>query len=139
MTGNDRLLISFDIDGTMEFGDPSGPISADLVVQLVQRGIVVGCASDKLRSGQAGLWRSYGVQPKFVGGKHHLLDVRERFAADRYIHVGDTEVDEHYALLAGFEFLSVYGEIEMALKSFIEEAPSVARFKDYFPPATHLD
>ena len=127
MTGYDRLLISFDIDGTMEFGDPSGPISADLVVRLVERGIIVGCASDKLRSGQAGLWGRHGVQPRFVGGKHHLLEVRQLFAADRYVHVGDTEVDEHYAMLAGFEFLSVHGEIEAALNGFIDGSTEVGQ------------
>ena len=33
----------------------------------------------------------------FVGGKHHLPDVRRRFAAARYVHLGDTDVDGHYA------------------------------------------
>ena len=32
---------------------------------------------------------------------------RRSSRADRYVHVGDTEVDERYALLAGFEFLHV--------------------------------
>ena len=39
----------------------------------------------------------------FVGGKHHLADVRERFPAERHVHVGDTDVDRHYALLAGLK------------------------------------
>ena len=42
-----------------------------------------------------------------MGGKHHLDDVRSRFSATRYVHVGDTHVDEHYAGLHGFEFVSV--------------------------------
>ena len=51
--------------------------------------------------------RGHGIEPHFVGGKHHLHEVREQFPADRYLHVGDTDVDERYALLAGFEFLHV--------------------------------
>ena len=47
------------------------------------------------------------MEPEFVGGKHHLHEVKAQFPADRYVHVGDTEVDERYALLAGFDFLHV--------------------------------
>jgi len=43
----------------------------------------------------------------FVGGKHHLHEVRSRHDALRYVHVGDTHVDEHFAGLAGFEFVTV--------------------------------
>jgi hypothetical protein len=101
-----RILVSFDIDGTMEFGDPPGPVPAEVARELVGRGYIVGVASDWPRSSQQPLWSRHGVEPEFVGGKHHLHEVKE-FPADRYVHVGDTEVDERYALLAGFEFLHV--------------------------------
>jgi hypothetical protein len=101
------VVVSFDIDGTMEFGDPPGPVSAAVARDLVARGHVVGVASDWPRSSQQPLWSRHGIEPAFVGGKHHLHEVKARFAAARYVHVGDTEVDEHYALLAGFEFLHV--------------------------------
>ena len=93
-----RILVSFDIDGTMEFGDPPGPVSAEVARELVGRGYIVGVASDWPRSSQQPLWSRHGVEPEFVGGKHHLHEVKEQFAADRYVHVGDTEVDERYAL-----------------------------------------
>jgi phosphoglycolate phosphatase-like HAD superfamily hydrolase len=102
-----RVLVSFDIDGTMEFGDPPGPVPATVVSDLAARGVVVGCASDWPRSSQQPLWARHGLEPRFVGGKHHLHEVREQFSADRYVHVGDTDVDERYALLAGFEFMHV--------------------------------
>jgi len=102
-----RILVSFDIDGTMEFGDPPGPVPAAVARELVGRGYIVGVASDWPRSSQQPLWSRHGVEPEFVGGKHHLHEVKEQFPADRYVHVGDTEVDERYALLAGFEFLHV--------------------------------
>jgi hypothetical protein len=102
-----RILVSFDIDGTMEFGDPPGPVSAAVARELFDRGYIVGVASDWPRSSQQPLWSEHGMEPHFVGGKHHLHEVREQFPADRYVHVGDTDVDERYALLAGFEFLHV--------------------------------
>jgi hypothetical protein len=100
-------VVSFDIDGTMEFGDPPGPVPASVARELVARGHVVGVASDWPRSSQQPLWSLHGVEPEFVGGKHHLHEVKARFVAERYVHVGDTDIDEHYALLAGFEFLRV--------------------------------
>jgi hypothetical protein len=102
-----RVLVSFDIDGTMEFGDPPGPVSADVARELFARGYIVGVASDWPRSSQQPLWSTHGMEPHFVGGKHHLHEVRAQFEADHYIHVGDTDVDERYATLAGFVFVHV--------------------------------
>jgi phosphoglycolate phosphatase-like HAD superfamily hydrolase len=102
-----RVLVSFDIDGTMEFGDPPGPVTADVARELFDRGYIVGVASDWPRSSQQPLWSSHGMEPFFVGGKHHLHEVRAEFEADHYIHVGDTDVDERYAKLAGFAFVHV--------------------------------
>ena len=74
---------------------------------VAARGCVIGSASDRPRSNQQELWDRHGVDVHFVGGKHHLPDVRERFDADRYVHIGDTDVDEHFARQAGFEFIWV--------------------------------
>jgi hypothetical protein len=103
-----RVVVSFDIDGTMEFGEPPGPIPVAFVADLVAEGHVVGCASDRGRSSQAPLWHSHGVELHFVGGKHHLPEVRAAYRAERYVHIGDTHVDRHYAGLAEFEFVSVH-------------------------------
>jgi len=103
--GDGRLtVVSFDIDGTMEFGAPPGPIPVALAKAMAQLGHVIGSGSDRTRSDQASLWEAHGVDVHFVGGKHHLHEVRERFRADRYIHIGDTDVDRHFALAADFEF-----------------------------------
>lgn len=99
------VVVSFDIDGTMEFGDPPGPVSASIARELVDRGCILGVASDWAVSCQEPEWARHGIAPRFVGGKHHLPAVKSRFTADRYVHVGDTAVDEHYARLAGFTFL----------------------------------
>jgi hypothetical protein len=98
------VLVSFDIDGTMAFGDPPGPVTVDFVRALAGAGHVIGSASDRTRNEQTSLWELHGVDVAFVGGKHHLHEVRDRFPADRHVHIGDSHVDEHYALLAGFEF-----------------------------------
>ena len=107
-----RILVSFDIDGTMEFGDPPGPVTAAVAQELFARGYIVGVASDWPRSSQQPLWSRHGMEPHFVGGKHHLHEVRAEFEADHYIHVGDTEVDERYAKLAGFSFIHVDDLVE---------------------------
>jgi hydroxymethylpyrimidine pyrophosphatase-like HAD family hydrolase len=101
------VLISFDIDGTMEFGHPPGPVTVEFVRALAVNGHVIGSASDRTRTDQSSLWQEYGIKVAFVGGKHHLHEVRERFPAERHVHIGDTHVDEHYARLAGFEFCSL--------------------------------
>jgi hypothetical protein len=102
------FVVSFDIDGTMEFGDPPGPITADLVRRVAELGHVVGSASDRTRANQSSSWERHGVEVAFVGGKHHLHEVRETIAADRYLHIGDTSVDHYYARLAGFDFVNAW-------------------------------
>ncbi len=97
-------IVSFDIDGTMEFGEPPGPVTVEFVLALLESGHVIGSASDRTRSDQSSTWALHGIEPAFVGGKHHLHEVRAQFPGDRHVHIGDTHVDEHYAQLAGFEF-----------------------------------
>lgn len=101
------LLVSLDIDGTMEFGEPPGPVTVDIVRTLLAAGIVVGSASDRTRGDQQESWDAHDVVVSFVGGKHQLDEVVARFPDHRYVHVGDTHVDEHYAGLFGFEFVGV--------------------------------
>jgi len=102
------LVVSFDIDGTMEFGDPAGPIPVALAKAVAELGHTIGSGSDRTRTDQEQLWEAHGVDVKFVGGKHHLPAVKERFPADRYVHIGDTEIDRHYATVAGFAFYWSY-------------------------------
>jgi hypothetical protein len=101
------LLLSLDIDGTMEFGDPPGPLVTATVHEVVRRGGIVGCASSWPISSQAPLWLRHGVELAFAGGKDVLMTLRERFPAARYVHVGDTDWDASSALDADFEFLDV--------------------------------
>jgi hypothetical protein len=71
-------------------------------------GHVVGSSSDRTLREQQAMWDRHGIAVKFVGHKHKLATLRARFACDRFIHVGDTDVDRRYAEEAGFEFVSVH-------------------------------
>lgn len=98
------VLVSFDIDGTLEDGDPPGPLEMALVRRAQILGYLVGSASDRTLREQRRMWERRGITPDFVSHKHHLHQVAATFPVGRMVHIGDTHVDRHYALLAGFEF-----------------------------------
>ncbi len=98
-------LVSFDIDGTLEVGDPPGIITIAMVATLKRRGDVIGSCSDRPLSYQAAMWQRLAIVPDFTVLKHRLADVKARFAAGAYYHIGDTEIDDHFATRAGFQFL----------------------------------
>lgn len=100
-------LVSFDIDGTLELGDPPGPIGAGLVAQARRQGCVIGSASDRTLREQGEIWTALGIEPDFISRKHQLVEVRENFTRDWMVHIGDTHIDEHFARVAGFEFVHV--------------------------------
>jgi hypothetical protein len=102
-----RTLISFDIDGTLEMGDPPGPLAAGFVRRTQQGGCLIGSCSDRTIREQSAMWEAAGIVPDFVVVKNQLDSLRERFALDRYIHIGDTHVDAHFAEKAKFEFFFV--------------------------------
>jgi len=100
-----NILISFDIDGTLEVGDPPGPIGLEVVRRARMRGYIVGSSSDRVVSDQKKLWAMHAVDMDFIGHKHHLDQIKARYPdMTRWIHIGDTHIDEHYAVLHGFEF-----------------------------------
>ena len=98
-------LISFDIDGTLEVGDPPGVITMEMVRRLQGLGCLVGSCSDRTVSEQRRIWRDHGITVEFTVLKHRLNEVKERFPAEVYLHIGDTELDRRAATQAGFDFL----------------------------------
>ena len=102
-----RILVSFDIDGTLEAGDPPGPITFARVAQAKARGYVIGSASDRTLSEQRAIWQRAGISVDFVCHKHRLSDSTSQFGCQRMLHIGDTSLDAYYARLAGFEFYDV--------------------------------
>ena len=101
------FLISFDIDGTLEFGDPPGAITTDMVRRAKELGFLIGSCSDRFPSAQHALWADRNIKVDFVSPKHMLEEVKARFLAERYLHIGDRELDRQLARQAGFEFLHV--------------------------------
>ena len=100
------ILISFDIDGTLEVGDPPGILTMELVRRTQEKGILIGSCSDRPISGQRAIWEQHKIPVDFAVSKQQLPDVMAKFDADVYIHIGDREdLDKKYALDAGFEFL----------------------------------
>lgn len=103
----DRLvavLLSFDIDGTLEDGDPPGPLAMSWASRALELGYIVGSASDRTLREQTKMWARRGIEADFVSHKHTLDQISARYPAARRVHIGDTEIDAHYARLAGFEF-----------------------------------
>ena len=100
------ILISFDIDGTLEVGDPPGILTMDMVRRTQEKGYLIGSCSDRPMSGQRAIWERHNIPVDFAVPKHMLPDVKAKFQADVYYHIGDREdLDKKYALDAGFEFL----------------------------------
>jgi hypothetical protein len=97
-------LISFDIDGTLEFGDPPGSITLALVRQALGLGYIVGSCSDRPVSQQRRLWLEHGIAVSFTVLKHQLDRVKAEFSAVEYVHIGDTNIDRQYAERNGFAY-----------------------------------
>ena len=98
------VLLSFDIDGTLEVGDPPGPITMDMVRRAKEQGFIIGSCSDRGPSAQQDIWDRHNIQVDFVSPKHLLAEVKARFEAEEYYHIGDRELDQQFALDAGFDF-----------------------------------
>lgn len=99
-----KVLISFDIDGTLEGGDPPGPVTYDMVRKAQELGCIIGSASDRALSAQQSLWDRAGIKNDFIARKHELEKVIEEFKADFYVHTGDRDLDKAFSLEAGFHF-----------------------------------
>ena len=99
------ILVSFDIDGTLESGDPRGPITMDMVRNAESHGCIIGSSSDRPLPVQQAIWDRHNIQVSFVSNKQNLLDLKSRFQAKDYYHVGDTDLDRQFALAAGFNFV----------------------------------
>ena len=97
-------LISFDIDGTLEVGDPPGYITIERVRQALELGYIIGSCSDRPVSHQQRMWLEHGIAVAFTVLKHQLEQVKAEFTAEEYFHIGDTNMDKHYAERAGFAY-----------------------------------
>jgi len=100
-----RRLVSFDIDGTLEVGDPPGIVTIPMVRLAKSLGYVIGTCSDRPIRFQQEMWERLRISADFTVLKHRLADVKALFLADTYYHIGDTDTDHAVATGAGFRFL----------------------------------
>ena len=108
-------LISFDIDGTLEFGEPPGPITVEMVRNARDLGYIIGSCSDRTVRNQKRLWSEHSVSVAFTVLKHQLEEVKSQFLAEEYYHIGDTDLDEYYSGKAGFLFLPANASATLVL------------------------
>lgn len=101
------ILVSLDIDGTLEGGDPPGPIPLEFARRLQALGVLVGSSSDRTLTDQQRFWQAGGVEIDFTILKHQLPELPGKYDCGRYLHIGDTNQDQYFARLAGFEFWPV--------------------------------
>ena len=106
------ILISFDIDGTLEVGDPPGEITMDMVRTAQSKGAIIGSCSDRIASSQRRIWDEHNIKVDFVCVKGSPLEslrletMKTKFDAEEYWHIGDREdLDQLMALSIGFQFL----------------------------------
>ena len=100
-------LISFDIDGTLEVGEPPGEVTMDMVRSAQAQGYLIGSCSDRTISTQRRIWDEHDIVVDFTVLKHRLDDVKSEFEASTYYHIGDTDMDRFFADKAGFRFVEV--------------------------------
>jgi len=99
------LLVTFDIDGTMEFGDPIGIVTKQVVNFYRDNGVIVGSASDRTKSTQLNMWSKYGLEVDFAIVKHKIPELMTEYKQCKvFWHVGDRPVDQQIASDAGFTF-----------------------------------
>ncbi|HZF04070.1 MAG TPA: HAD family hydrolase, partial [Patescibacteria group bacterium] len=63
-------LVSFDIDGTLECGEPPGIVPIALVRTAKRLGYLVGSCSDRPLGYQQALWERLGIAVDFTVLKH---------------------------------------------------------------------
>ena len=57
-----KILISFDIDGTLETGDPPGRVTMEMVRRAQELGYIIGSASDRPVPVQKSIWEKHGIR-----------------------------------------------------------------------------
>ncbi|MDA1096296.1 MAG: HAD family hydrolase [Chloroflexi bacterium] len=106
------IVLSFDIDGTLELGDPPGGVTIEMVRRAHELGFIVGSCSDRPLSSQRGIWGKIEITPAFILAKHQLGRVRASVEADSYYHMGDRDTDFQIAQEHDFGFWWTHEAIE---------------------------
>ena len=85
-------LVSFDIDGTLEIGEPPGLLTVGAVRAARGLGYLVGTCSDRPVAHQRELWARLGLIPDFTVLKHRLAAP----GAEAYVTIA---FDDHWSTI----------------------------------------
>jgi len=98
------VVITFDVDGTLECGEPKGPIKLDILRKLKEEKFTVGIvgAYQKVQKHIGNLDFYFGGDPHKI---EHLSKVREMFKPRLALYVADRESDRAVALKTGFTYV----------------------------------
>jgi len=95
---------AFDRDGTLEWGNPPGPITREHLEKVRSLGYAIGGAGGQAVEEQRRNWEENGIKPDFVVYKGDLPSLRGRFT--EFTHVGDKEDDINWAQKAGAWYMA---------------------------------
>ena len=139
LVGN--MVISLDLDGTLEFGDPPGPITPAIVRALQQATAAVGSASDRTARDQARLWQRFSLEPDFVVVKAQLRSIPARYPSRLLVHIGDRFADHLEAINAGALFVHVdtlsvteWSEPDHLYRAILDRLGPLRRFDEALRP-----
>ena len=118
-------LISFDIDGTLEVGDPPGCVTLDMVRRARDLGYIIGSCSDRTIRNQQRIWSDHDILVEFTVLKHQLDLVRAEFHAEEYYHIGDTDLDRAAARRAGFEYFMPDAAVQQFWARILTRRPPI--------------
>jgi len=95
------VVVAFDVDGTLEVGDPKGPIKLEEVKRLKEAGFTVGIVGAKEKV--EGLLRGLDFYMEGDPFKEkNLKELMRRYRPKLAIYVADRPSDREAALKAGF-------------------------------------
>lgn len=95
------VVVAFDVDGTLEVGEPKGPIKLEAVKRLKEAGLIVGIvgARERVEGRLKGLDFYMDGDPF---KERNLKEVAGRYRPALAIYVADRPSDREAALKAGF-------------------------------------
>jgi len=95
---------AFDRDGTLEWGNPPGPITKGHLGRTRALGYAIGGSGGQAAQEQERNWQENRSKPDFVVYKGDLPSLRGRFT--ELTHVGDREDDLNWARKAGARYMT---------------------------------
>ena len=98
-----KKAFAFDRDGTLEWGNPQGPITKEHLEKMRSLGYLIGGSGGQPSSDQSERWREHRIEPDFTVHKENLPEIRAKFS--ELTHVGDTQDDVEWAKKAKANFM----------------------------------